>query len=70
VTLTVKPGAVIKASGGSGDPPGCGSYECSISVEGTLDAVGTASEPITFTSINDNSVGGATGSGAPAAEEW
>ena len=66
VTLTVAPGAVIKASEGAT----CASYECSISVEGTLDAVGTASEPITFTSINDNSVGGATGTGSPGADEW
>jgi hypothetical protein len=72
VTLTVKPGAVIKSSGGSGTNGGngCGTYECSISVAGTLDAVGTEAEPITFTSINDNTVGGATGSGTPAAEEW
>jgi hypothetical protein len=72
VTLTVAPGAVIKSSGGSGTNGGngCGTYECSISVAGTLDAVGTASEPITFTSINDNSVGGATGTGTPSAEEW
>jgi hypothetical protein len=35
-----------------------------------LDAAGTEAEPITFTSINDNSIGGATGSGSPAAGDW
>ncbi len=71
VALTVAPGAVIKSSEGSGnDVKGCGGYACSISVEGTLDAVGSVSEPITFTSINDNTIGGATGSSTPAQGEW
>ena len=43
---------------------------CSLGVEGTLDAVGTATAPITFTSINDNSVGGATGSWTPTSTDW
>ena len=58
VTLTVKPGTVVKADG------------CTITVEGTLDAVGSSSAPITFTSINDNSVGGTTGSASPQAGDW
>ena len=66
VTLTVAPGAVIKSGGGAT----CASYVCSISVEGALDAVGTKAEPITLTSINDNSVGGATGSRSPATGDW
>jgi hypothetical protein len=32
--------------------------------------VGTTASPIVFTSINDNSVGGTTGTGSPAAEDW
>jgi hypothetical protein len=67
--LTLAPGSVVKAAIGSpnNDAP-CNA--CSISVEGTLDAIGTAEHPITFTSLNDNSVGGATGSGEPGAGEW
>ena len=68
-TLTIAPGAVIKGSGSNGCGPSPGDY-CSIGVEGTLVAAGTASEPITFTSINDNSVGGTTGSGTPEAGDW
>jgi hypothetical protein len=41
-----------------------------MTVEGTLDAMGTASDPVTFTSVNDNSVGGTTGSGSPAVGDW
>ena len=61
VTLTVDPGTVVKGlyDGGSES----GGY-CSIEVDGTLDAVGTASQPIVFTSVDDNSVGGVTGSGS------
>ena len=59
-TLTVAAGAVLKGDSLGGE----------ISVEGTLDAVGTASSPIIFTSVNDNSVGGTTGSGSPAAGDW
>ncbi len=58
-TLTAQPGTIIKAEQGT-----------RVSAEGTLDAVGTEAEPITFTSINDNSVGGATGSGSPRAGGW
>ncbi len=66
-TLTIAPDAVVKSEGGAG----CTNYiACDLSVRGTLSAVGTAAEPITFTSINDNSIGGHTGTGAPAAGDW
>ena len=70
-TLTIAPGAVLKGDGGNGCDPGLDfGQECSIEVKGSLVAVGTASEPIVFTSINDNSVGGTTGSGTPEASDW
>ena len=71
-TLTIAPGAVIKGkeSGACAAKDLANPTPCSIFVEGALDAVGTASEPITFTSINDNSIGGITGSGKPAAGDW
>ena len=53
VTLTIAPGTVVKAQGG-----GACQYDGTVCVNGTLDAVGTSSDPITFTSINDNSIGG------------
>jgi urease beta subunit len=67
VTLTIAPGAVVKCEGGS-QPPYGPTY--TLTVEGTLDAVGTSASPITFTSVNDNSVGGATGSGSPTEGDW
>jgi hypothetical protein len=59
VTLTIEPGTVIKGSSGS-----------DLIVEGTLNAVGTSTNPIVFTSDNDNSVGGPTGTGSPATGDW
>jgi hypothetical protein len=72
VTVNVEPGVVFK--GINGDPmANCGTpYNASpgIVVQGNLDAVGTTADPITFTSINDNSIGGITGSGSPAVGDW
>lgn len=58
-TLTVAPGTVVKASAGSG-----------LSVIGAMDAVGTPTVPITFTSTRDSSVGATIDSGNPAAGDW
>jgi hypothetical protein len=59
-TLTLDPGAVVKASGAGIDvDPG-----------GVLNASGTSASPVTFTSLNDNSIGGSTGSGSPAGGEY
>ncbi len=58
VTVTVEAGAVIK--GANESYIGCGGAGAQLSVEGTLNAVGTAEHPVTFTSVNDSSVGGET----------
>jgi hypothetical protein len=68
-TLTIAPGTIIKGSGENGCGPSPGDY-CSIGVQGSLVAVGTAAQPIVFTSINNNSIGGDTGSGTPAEGDW
>lgn len=46
------------------------SVDNSISVLGSLDAVGTGAAPVVFTSLNDNSVGAAFGSGNPKPGDW
>jgi hypothetical protein len=63
MTLTISPGTILKNYGDQG-------HTAVITVEGSLNAVGTAANPIVFTSINDNSIGGATGSGSPAPGDW
>lgn len=59
-TLTINPGTVIKfLSTGS-----------QLVVSGNLNAIGTSDNQIYFTSINDNEVGGATGTGTPKPADW
>ena len=58
-TLTIAPATVIKGESGSG-----------LQVDGSLVVNGTAASPVTFTSIDDNSVGGSTGSGSPSPGDW
>ena len=63
-TLTVEPGAVVKLAAR------IFSIGNALFVDGTLDAVGTAQQPIFFTSSNDDSVGLAIGTGAPMPGDW
>src|SRR4029077_7575364 len=66
VTLTLAAGSLVKGLSSTS----CVGSGCSMSVQGSLAALGTAAKTVTFTSINDNSVGGVTGSGSPLPGDW
>ncbi len=59
-TLTIDPGVVVKFVW----------HYCNLIVNGTLIAEGTAGDPIYFTSDDDHTVGGETGTGNPAPGSW
>jgi len=63
MTLTIQPGAIVKFSGNGG---------ITVQPGGHLIAQGTIAQPIYFTSVNDNSVGGAAtnSTGTPAPGDW
>jgi hypothetical protein len=68
-TLPVEPGSHVAFAAGSAFKAGTAAG-IRVMPEGDLTAEGVAGAPVSFTSANDNSVGGTTGSGSPAPGDW
>ena len=63
--LTIDAGMVVKVV-----YPGSGATGIEVAGSGSLAVDGSGTAPVVFTSVNDNTVGGATGSGSPAPGDY